>query len=156
LEICLNPRSRPVFPLKFSTRAAAASYEKNLEQPASWHPTSIHRCVILTVLQMKSPPARKLATIQALRSLMRAARAERGFIACDLYLNADTENAIRYEEQWQSREELEDQVRSPRYTQLLALMESASERPSLTFLFVSETRGLEYVAAVRNPEGANA
>ncbi len=109
--------------------------------------------MIQTVLQMKSSPARQLATLQALRSLMRAARAERGFIACELYQAADAENVIRYEEQWQSREELEDQLRSPRYTQLLALMESASERPSLTFLFVSETRGLEYVAAVRNPEG---
>jgi quinol monooxygenase YgiN len=80
---------------------------------------------------------------------MRRARAEKGFINCQLCLEADDPNTICYEERWKDREDFEDQVRSSRYTSLLALMESASEQPSLEFHFVSETRGLEYVAAIR-------
>jgi quinol monooxygenase YgiN len=101
---------------------------------------------------MKSSPERTGELIQALRSLMRPARAEKGFISCRLYLEADDANTIRYEERWDAREDLEEQVRSPRYTRLLALMESASEQPSLEFHFVSETRGLDYVASVRGEE----
>ncbi len=87
--------------------------------------------------------------VKALRMLLRAARAETGFISGRLCLGADDPDATLYEERWQTREDFEDQLRSSRYTRLLALMESAAEQPSLEFHFVSETRGLEYVAAVR-------
>lgn len=80
---------------------------------------------------------------------MRPARAEKGFLSSQIALDVDDASALRYEERWESDEDLESQIRSPRYTRLLALMESASERPSLEFHFIAETRGLEYVAAVR-------
>ena len=88
--------------------------------------------------------------VQALRMLLRAVRAEKGFIAGRLCLEVDDANTILYEERWQTRKDFEDQLRSSRYTRLLALMESAAEQPSLEFHFVSETRGLEYVAAIRS------
>ena len=87
--------------------------------------------------------------VQALRAVMRSARAEKGFIACHIYQEAGDANSICYEEHWEARKDLEEQVRSSRYTRLLTLMESAVEQPSLEFHFVSETRGLEYVAEVR-------
>lgn len=103
----------------------------------------------MTILRMKSAPPRIAEMVQALRVVMRAARAEKGFIGGSLDLEPDDANAIHYEERWQTREDFEDQLRSSRFTRLLALMESASEEPLLEFHFVSETRGLEYVAAVR-------
>ena len=104
------------------------------------------------MLQLRSVPQRTPEVIQALRSLMRSARAEKGLIACRLYLDADDSQSLCYEERWQTSRYLEQQVRSPRYTRLLALMESASEQPSLEFHFVSETRGLDYVASIRGTE----
>ena len=105
--------------------------------------------MILTILTMRTSAPRTVEVIQALRVLTRAARAEKGFVTCHLCLEADDANTIHYEERWQTGEDFEDQLRSPRYTRLLALMESASEPPSLEFHFISETRGLEYVADVR-------
>ena len=46
-------------------------------------------------------------------------------------------------------EDLREQVRSDRFSRLLELMESASERPQLRFELGSETRGLDYVEEVR-------
>ncbi len=83
---------------------------------------------------------------------MRSARAEKGFITCGLYLEADNANTVCYEERWETREDMERQLRSPRYTCVLALMESASKPPTLEFLFVSEMRGLEYIANVRGED----
>ena len=105
--------------------------------------------MILAVLKMKIPLPQTEGVLQALRLLMRPARSQKGFIACELDLEADDANVVRYEERWSTREDLEAQLRSPRYTQLLAVMESATERPMLEFQFVNETRGLDYVAASR-------
>jgi quinol monooxygenase YgiN len=98
---------------------------------------------------MKTAPLRTAEMVQALRVVLRAARAEKGFIDGGLSLEADAPDTIRYEERWQAEEDFEDQLRSPRYARLLALMESALEHPGLEFHFISQTRGLEYVAAVR-------
>lgn len=88
--------------------------------------------------------------LQAMRSLMRTARSEKGFVNCRLYVDAEDSNVLCYEERWQTRQDCEAQVRSTRFTGLLALMESASEQPTLEFHFILETRGLDYVAAVRD------
>jgi quinol monooxygenase YgiN len=98
---------------------------------------------------MKSSPPRAGELVQALRSLIRQARAEKGFITCRLCLEADSADTIYYEERWATQKDFEEQARLPRYFQLLALMESATEPPSLEFHFVSETRGLEYLARLR-------
>jgi len=108
--------------------------------------------VMLAMLRMKSAPLQRAEVVQGLRVLMRAARAEKGFMTGWLGVEPDDANSIHYEERWQTREDFEDQLRSSRFTRLLALMESASEQPLLEFHFVSETRGLEYVAAVRGEE----
>ena len=106
----------------------------------------------MTNLRMKSSPRRAGELVQALRSLIRQARAEKGFITCRLCLEADSADTICYEERWETQRDFEEQARSPRYFQLLALMESATEAPLLEFHFVSETRGLEYLASLRGKE----
>ena len=108
-----------------------------------------------TTLRMKGPPTSKAEMLKAFRWLMRPARAGKGFVDCRLYLDADDADAICYEERWQTREDLEAQICSDRYTRLLTLMESASERPSLEFIRISETRGLEYVESLRAAHGVN-
>jgi quinol monooxygenase YgiN len=108
--------------------------------------------MVQTFLRIKTTPRKTAELVAALRSLSRPARAEKGLISCTSYLLADDANTVCYEERWESREDLEEQIRSPRYKHLLALMESATEQPLLEFRFISETRGLEYVAAVRGEE----
>lgn len=115
-----------------------------------WHRTSdAGSTVVLTILRMKSSAPRTAEMVQALRVISRAARAETGLIGCRILLDTDDANTVDYEERWQTREDFDKQLRSRRYTKLLALMESATEQPSLEFHFISETRGLEYLGEVR-------
>jgi len=115
-------------------------------------PLAVIQAMVIAILRMKSFADRTAELIQALRAVMRPARAENGFLSSQISVDVDDANAIRYEERWRSKKDIETQVRSPRYTHLLALMESASEQPSLEFHFVSETRGLEYVASARSQD----
>jgi len=101
---------------------------------------------------MKSSPPHAGELIRAFRLLIRQAGAEKGFITCRLSLEAENANTLCYEERWETQKDFEKQARSPRYFQILALMESATEPPSLEFHFVSETRGLEYLEALRGKE----
>lgn len=90
------------------------------------------------------------ALIQALKALMVSARAERGMLDCKLYQLVGEETAVCFVEHWHATDDLEYQMRSNRYTQLLALMETAVEKPSMEFYTVSRTQGLDYLQAVRS------
>ncbi len=106
--------------------------------------------MIQTVLKIKVSPQRLPDLTQALKSLMVSAQAEHGLVSCKLYQEVGNETTLRYVEDWQTAEDLEFQIRSNRYTQLLALMETASELPSLEFRTVSRTQGLDFLQAVRS------
>ncbi len=105
--------------------------------------------MVQTFLKIKTAPLRTAELVKALRSLARPAQAENGLVSWGLYLDANDANTVCFEEVWQSREDLEKQICLPRYTHLLGLMESAEEQPTLEFRFISEVRGLDYVAEVR-------
>ena len=60
-------------------------------------------------------------------------------------------DVICYVEEWPDVEGLDEYLRSARFGRMLALMETAVEAPTLEFRFVSKTRGLDYVAEVREP-----
>lgn len=57
--------------------------------------------------------------------------------------------ADRRPEDWTDVEAFERHLRSDQFAQLLAVLELAAEPPTLECRLISESRGLDYVAAVR-------
>ena len=74
---------------------------------------------------------------------------------CGVYTDQGEMQTILYLEQWQSRELLDRHIRSELYFRVLSAMELADEPPEIYFHEVSDTRGLEYVEALRRPLAAN-
>ena len=70
-------------------------------------------------------------------------------MSCRIHAEIDDPDSLLYTEEWVSPQALDSQLRSERFTRLLSVMESACKPPELEFRFVSETRGLEYLAALR-------
>lgn len=89
--------------------------------------------------------------VDALRSVMLPARLERGCARAQILRDIDAPELLSYVEEWQSREEIQERIRSGPFSHLLALMEAAPSAPSIEFRDVSGVHGLDYVAAVRGP-----
>ncbi len=105
--------------------------------------------MVQVVLRMVARPRGAAQMIRTLRSLMLPLQAAPGFISCRLYSEADRPEALCYVEEWQTSEELDQQIRSSHYTRLLTLMEAAAEPPDLRLNWVTDVRGLEYLESVR-------
>ena len=101
---------------------------------------------------MVAKPRESAALIRTLRSLMLLAQAAPGLLASRLFVDADNPNAICYVEEWQAADDLDQQIRSSHYAQLLSVMEQAAEPPEFRVNWVSAVRGLEYLAAAKRPE----
>lgn len=70
-----------------------------------------------------------------------------------MWTEESDEATVRYVEEWATEEAMRLRVRSERFTRLLEVFESAREAPCVQFDFVMATRGLDYVAEVRNRDG---
>ncbi len=85
--------------------------------------------------------------LDALRYLKVGTQLEPGCLRCSVWSEPDA--SIHYIEEWETEDDLARHVRSQRFTSLLGVLESAPERPQVTFDFVTSTRGLEYAAELR-------
>ena len=85
--------------------------------------------------------------VEAFRFLMVSTKLDRGCLGCSVWTEPDS--SVHYVEEWSSEEDIRRRVGSDRFTSVLALLESVREPPHVQFDFVSNTRGLDYVAEVR-------
>jgi quinol monooxygenase YgiN len=100
-------------------------------------------------LRMMAQPRRSHEAIKALRSIRIAAQTERGYIASRIYQEVDNPEALCFEQDWSTEQELKSHIRSSCFTDLLMLMETAPVAPELVVHSVADMVGLEYVEAVR-------
>ena len=90
---------------------------------------------------------------EALRTLAVSTRLEAECLGCRVWLDDDGDtNFAHHEEVWASEIDMRRRIRSDQFTSVLALMERSREAPDVQFDFVTTTRGLEYVAEVRQLE----
>ena len=87
--------------------------------------------------------------LQALRSVVHTAMSRPGLLRCGLYEDTSRPGALLYVEEWRSRDDLHREVRSDRFTRLLAVMEAAAARPELELRFIGEIKGIAWVADIR-------
>ena len=100
-------------------------------------------------LRMRVRPDHAEEAIRALRSIMTATRVERGFIDSRIYQEAGKPEAICLEEDWSNEPMLKSHMRSSCFTDLLMLIETATEAPVLEVRSVCEVYGLDYIETVR-------
>ena len=85
-----------------------------------------------------------------MRFLASPVHSEPDCLECRVWIEDDDESTVRYVEEWTTEEAMRRRVRSEPFTRLLEVMESAPEAPCVQFDFITETRGLDYVAEVRD------
>jgi quinol monooxygenase YgiN len=85
--------------------------------------------------------------LEALRFIALGTRSDPGCLSASAWVDPDS--VVRYVEEWATEPQMRRRVRSAPFVSLLAVVESA-RNPEVQFDFVSETRGLDYVAEARN------
>ena len=85
--------------------------------------------------------------VAAFRFLIVGPRLEPGCRGCSVWSEPDS--SVHYVEEWSTEGDMRRRVVSDSFTSVLSLIESAREPPHVQFDFVSSTRGLDYVADVR-------
>ena len=85
--------------------------------------------------------------LDALQFLALSTKLEPDCVECGAWIDPDW--IVRYIEEWTTEAAMRQRVRSERFTSLLAIIESVHD-PKVHFDFVTTTRGIDFVAEVRD------
>ena len=80
---------------------------------------------------------------------MAPTRLEPGCLGGLVWEESEDDTTLCYAEEWATEADIRRRIQSDRFTSLLAVMEAATEPPQVQFQFVTKTRGLDYVAEIR-------
>lgn len=101
------------------------------------------------------PYGQTRAITTALHELMIATRSERGCVECSLATEVDTRVKLRYQEGWETEDDLRNHIRSEHFATLASLVEQAAEVPLIDFTLPQGHRGIDYANEARQGSALN-
>ncbi len=84
-----------------------------------------------------------------LRSVQGPTQAQPHCQSCGVYEEDGFAEAVLYVERWDSEPEFERHVRSELYRRVLAAFELSNKAPEIKFDYVSKSRGMDLIEALR-------
>ena len=110
--------------------------------------------MLMLTLSLLTLGPRTTSVVLALRHLMVQARSRRGCLDTALTADLVEPTRLHYVEAWADEATFKEEVRSERFSRLIALMETAAEPPAFAVHRVPESHGLEYVVRARTGAAA--
>jgi len=97
-------------------------------------------------------PEKQLELIQTLFSLIKPVGKEHGCKIYKVYRDIKDENNFCLFEEWETREDLEQHIKTLRFKVLLGTKTLLRKPPEIRIYTVSRTQGMEAVTAIRTKE----
>jgi quinol monooxygenase YgiN len=87
--------------------------------------------------------------MMALHSVAAETRTARGCAGCSVATDLADRGIVRYTEEWLTEDDLRLRMQSDTFSRLIVLIEDATQPPRIEFTLPHETRGIDFVAEVR-------
>jgi len=105
--------------------------------------------MVSIIIEMKALPEKHLELKQTLVALMESTRKEKGCLSHHVFKDIENDSSLSLIQLWQSQEDLDDHLRSDRFTVLMGTKSLLSRPPEITMGEISSSSGWEAVEAVR-------
>ena len=105
--------------------------------------------VVISTLRFFPSREERRDVLTILRSVQGPIEAQPHNQCCRVYEEDGFEGAILYMERWDSEPEFERHVRSELYRRILAALDFSHKPPEVIFDFVTVTKGMDLIQAVR-------
>jgi quinol monooxygenase YgiN len=103
--------------------------------------------MIETTIKMTVSAEKRKEVLQTLKAILGPIRRERGCIRCNCYVDVEDEYVLFLEEEWKTKEDLEDHLRSKHFGVLRGAMSLLRVEPDIRFNTVASTAGPEMITA---------
>jgi quinol monooxygenase YgiN len=105
--------------------------------------------MIDATIKMTVPPEKRKEVLQTVKAILGPIRRERGCISCNCYVDAEDESIFFFREEWKTREDLDNHLRSDRFGVLIGAMSLLKAKPDIRFNTIASTSGAEAIKTAR-------
>jgi quinol monooxygenase YgiN len=105
--------------------------------------------MIETTIKMTVPVDKRKEVLQTVKAILGPIRRERGCISCNCYVDVEDERIFFIDEEWKTKEDLENHLRSDHFSVLNGAMGLLRVEPDIRFNTIASTAGLEAIIAAR-------
>jgi len=105
--------------------------------------------VIIESIRIAVTPTKYEQLRRALVAWAGPTSVESGCLSCRILQESNEPQALCYQAQWKSQDDLVRHIRTEHYKRLLSLMDLGHEPPSIEFHTVADTKGLELIERTR-------
>ena len=105
--------------------------------------------MIIVRITMNALIEKRTEVLQTLLSMIEPTENERGCLSCHVFRDIEDKNVFSLIEEWETRQDLDDHIKSDRFSVLLGTKSLLFEPPQIQFHTVSRSEGMETVNAAR-------
>jgi quinol monooxygenase YgiN len=106
--------------------------------------------VVIVKIALNALPEKQKEVIQTLLSMIESTVKEKGCLGHHIFRDLEDENAFSLIDEWKTREDLEQHLRSAKFGVLLGTKSLLCEPPNIQIHTVSNSEGIAAVIAARN------
>ena len=99
--------------------------------------------MIDATIKMTVPAGKRREVLQTLKAILGSIRREGGCISCNCYVDVEDEGIFFFKEEWMTREDLNNHLRSDRFAVLIGAMSLLTTDPEIRFNTVESMAGAE-------------
>ena len=105
--------------------------------------------MIIVRITMNTLIEKRTEVMQTLLSMIEPTENGRGCLSCHVFRDIEDKNIFSLIEEWETREDLDDHIKSDRFSVLLGTKSLLCEPPQIQIPTVSHSEGMEAVMAAR-------
>ena len=109
--------------------------------------------MITATYKIVAPAGQKENILECLSSFMGPTEVKAGCMRCSISQELEYPDVIIYTEEWLTERHLENHISSPRYLQLLTIIDLSAAEPEVRFQTTTEIKGMEYIESIRLKNG---
>lgn len=106
--------------------------------------------MIIMRITMNTLIEKRTEVMQTLLSMIDPTENERGCQSCQIFRGIEDKNVFSLIEEWESRQNLDDHIKSDRFSVLLGTKSLLFEPPQIEIHTVSHSEGKEAIDAIRS------
>jgi quinol monooxygenase YgiN len=105
--------------------------------------------MIDATIKMTVPAEKRKEVLQTVKAILGPIRHEQGCISCNCYVDVEDESVFFFMEEWKTRDDLDDHLRSDRFGVLIGAMSLLKEEPDIRFNTLASIAGAEGIKTAR-------
>ena len=92
-------------------------------------------------IKMTVPAEKRQEILQTVKAILGPIRRERGCISCNCYVDVEDESIFYFKEEWKTRDDLDNHLKSDRFSVLIGAMSLLKTEPEIRFNTLASTGG---------------